>query len=48
MTTLLRKKHIKVTIPNEGQLGFSFVIDWRERKLWLGILFIVIVIGVRV
>lgn len=45
MATLLRKKHIKILIPNEGQIGFSFVFDWRERKLWLGILFIVIIIG---
>lgn len=45
MATLLRKKHIKILIPNEGQLGFSFVVDWRKRELWLGILFIVIIIG---
>jgi len=48
MSTILRKKHIKVLMPNEGQMGLSFVVDWRDRKVWLGLLFIVVVIGSRV
>jgi len=48
MRTILRKKHIKVLMPNEGQMGLSFVVDWRDRKVWLGLLFIVVVIGSRV
>jgi len=48
MNTIIRKKHIKVLIPSEGQIGLSLVLDWRERKLFLGLLFIVIVVGSRV
>jgi len=29
-------------------MGLSFVVDWRDRKVWLGLLFIVVVIGSRV